>query len=225
MFKINSISAPHLDRVGLDETVSDVVNEIRSQAGRFARRSTTPRHVPGEPGVWMLIFGDLFIFGLFFITFSYYRSHDLALYAASQHTMHNGLGLTNTLLLLTSSWFIARGVQRARDGKRADCSRLILGALGCGIGFCVIKVFDYRASILAGISLNTNQFYTFYFMFTGIHLMHVLIGMAVLIYMRSVSSGRSFSESDVNILESCGVFWHLVDILWVFLFGLFYILG
>jgi nitric oxide reductase NorE protein len=190
----------------------------------IARREKVKAHVPGEPGVWMLIFGDLTVFGLFFLTFSYYRSQDLSLYVASQQTMHLGFGLINTLLLLTSSWFVARGVGEARQGHRILSRRLILGALACGIGFCVVKAFDYRETILAGTTLNANEFYTFYFMFTGIHLLHVIIGMGVLVFMLSVSSRTSLKVTDISNLESGGVFWHMVDLLWIFLFALFYIL-
>jgi nitric oxide reductase NorE protein len=190
-----------------------------------ARPGHGAAEVPGEYGVWALIFGDFAVFGFFFITYSYYRSQDVALYVASQQTMHGALGLTNTLLLLTSSWLVAVGVQRAKDGNTTRGAWLISGALLCGLGFCLIKALDYHASIQAGIGLTTNEFYIFYFMFTGIHLVHVLIGMGVLLFMRSVISRQApLSKSDISALQSCGIFWHLVDILWVFLFALFYIM-
>jgi nitric oxide reductase NorE protein len=181
--------------------------------------------VPGEYGVWALIFGDFVVFGLFFITYSYYRSQNVALYAASQQTMHGILGLTNTLLLLTSSWLVALAVQRTKRGNAGRAGWLILCALVCGIAFCVIKGFDYGESIQAGIGLTTNEFYTFYFMFTGIHLMHVLIGMGVLLFMYNLTLRKKpVSRGDISALQSCGIFWHLVDILWIFLFALFYLM-
>jgi len=181
--------------------------------------------IPGEPAVWVLIWGDFLVFGLFFCIFSYYRAHNFALYSASQHTMHRGLGFANTLVLLTSSWFVAQSVRDVRNGAKARGARLILGAIFCGLCFCVIKVFDYRASVYAGITLNTNEFYTLYFMLTGIHLVHVIIGTGVLVYMYALVSKRPVkTKKDIVALESGGVFWHLIDILWVFLFALFYLM-
>jgi nitric oxide reductase NorE protein len=180
--------------------------------------------VPGEPGIWALIFGDFVVFGFFFVTYSYYRSQNVALYAASQQTMHGVLGLANTLLLLTSSWLVALAVQSARLGSAGRGAWLILCALACGIGFCVIKAFDYGESIQAGIGLTTNEFFTFYFMFTGIHLLHVLIGMGVLLFMYNLVLRKPFDSGNFSALQSCGIFWHLVDILWIFLFVLFYLM-
>ena len=101
----------------------------------------------------------------------------------------------------------------------------MLGAIVCGLTFCVIKFFDYRASVYAGITLNTNEFYTLYFMFTGIHLFHVIIGIGVLVYMYTIAAKRSaVTKSDIGMLESGGAFWHLIDILWIFLFALFYLM-
>ncbi len=178
------------------------------------------RRLPGEAGVWVFIFGDLLMFGLFFLTYMAYRADDPALYRASQLQLNRGFGLFNTLLLLSSSLAVALAVQDARAaGRRAPA--LILAAMACGAGFCAVKAVEYTEKIAAGITLNSNPFFMFYFAFTGIHLLHVLIGLGVLGFMLSKLHARD--AGTIGALEGGGAFWHLVDLLWVVLFALFYL--
>ena len=183
----------------------------------------TTRHVPGEPGVWVLITGDLLVFGIFFCTFLVYRMQNAALYAQSQLALDRRFGLVNTLLLLTSSWFVALAVSEARARSNRRASALIAGALVCGLGFVTSKALEWHALISEGITLNSNEFYTFYYMFTGTHLFHVFIGLCVLTYMLAQSRKADVGPSYVAILEGGASFWHLVDLLWVILFPLLYL--
>jgi nitric oxide reductase NorE protein len=202
----------------------------RDARGRMSSASADPpavpgeRHLPGEEGIWVLILGDLLVFALFFATFLVYRGQDVALYAASQATMQRGLGLLNTGLLLTSSLFVALAVADARDRHSARALKLLAAALACGIGFVVSKAFEWGAKIGAGITLNTNEFYTFYYMFTGIHLLHLLIGLGVLGYLMLRTRRADPGPGHVRVMEAGAAFWHLVDLLWVVLFALLYLL-
>ena len=181
-------------------------------------------HVPGEAGVWVLIMGDLFAFSAFFAVFLLHRAQNVALFSVSQATLQRGFGLLNTALLLTSSLFVARGVLAARAGARPPAARLLALALACGGGFVVSKAFEWGAKIAAGITLNTNEFYSFYYMFTGIHLLHVLVGMGVLTYLLARSRRSDPGAGYVAVMEGGGAFWHMVDLIWVVLFALFYLL-
>ena len=180
-------------------------------------------HVPGEEGVWVLIMGDMLVFSIFFATYLIYRAQNVALYTASQLSMQRGFGLLNTVLLLTSSWFVALAVSEARAGGRERAMRLLLGAFACGIGFVVSKAFEWGGKIQAGITLNSNEFYIFYYMLTGIHLLHVLIGLIVLGYLIARSRRPDPGASYVLVMEGGGAFWHLVDLLWIVLFALLYL--
>jgi nitric oxide reductase NorE protein len=183
-----------------------------------------PRHLPGEEGIWVLILGDLLVFSVFFATFLVYRARQVALYSTSQESMERGYGLLNTGLLLTSSLFVALAVAEARERPAARAARRLVAALGCGVAFVVSKAFEWGGKLGAGITLNTNEFYTFYYMFTGIHLLHVLIGLGVLGYLIVRSQRADPGASYVMAMEGGGAFWHLVDLLWVVLFGLLYLL-
>jgi nitric oxide reductase NorE protein len=186
-------------------------------------RSRT-NHIPGEPGVWILIIGDLILFSVFFAVFLVYRARNIAVFSASQASMGRAFGVANTALLLTSSLFVAQAVLAARSGAAHRAVRLLGFALACGGLFIVSKAFEWGGKIGKGITLNTNQFYNFYYMFTGIHLVHVLLGMGVLIYLLRCSSRAEPGPSYNAVMEGGGAFWHLVDLLWVVLFPLFYLL-
>ena len=190
------------------------------QQGAVKRRAG---HVPGEEGVWVLIMGDMLVFSIFFATYLIYRAQSVALYVSSQLSMQRGFGLLNTALLLTSSWFVALAVSEARAGGRERAMRLLLGAFACGIGFVVSKAFEWGGKIQAGITLNSNEFYIFYYMLTGIHLLHVLIGLIVLGYLIARSRRPDPGASYVLVMEGGGAFWHLVDLLWIVLFALLYL--
>jgi nitric oxide reductase NorE protein len=188
--------------------------------------TTTPveRHLPGEAGIWILIFGDMLMFSLMFGVFLFYRRADLTLFESSQAHLNQTFGLINTFLMLTSSWFVAMAVQAARAHRtRATVVLLRLG-IACGIGFSMIKVAEYTQKIRAGIVLNSNDFYMYYYVFTGIHFVHVLIGMGVLAFIAQYASDGNFSNRKIGHIESGASFWHLVDLLWIALFALLYLL-
>ena len=102
-------------------------------------------------------------------------------------------------------------------------STLFASAFLCGFAFVCVKLFEYQEKIDAGIMLTTNDFYMYYYMFTGLHLMHVLIGMGVLAFMWNVTRAGELGEKAINTLESGASFWHMVDILWIVLFALLYL--
>lgn len=180
-------------------------------------------HIPGEEGVWVFIGGDLAVFAVFFITYAVARHQELVLFQSSQQLLDRGLGLLNTLLLLTSSLFVAHAVAAVRRGDRR--ARLFLsGAICLGAGFVVVKAFEYSDKIAHGFTLNTNSFSIYYYMFTGIHLIHVLIGLGVLCFTLSRFDKTGRMPGGVALIEGAGAFWHLVDLLWIVLFALLYLL-
>lgn len=180
------------------------------------------KRIPGEPGIWVLILGELLIFSAFFVVIVTTRNEDPDLFLRSQATLNHGIGVTNTVLLLSSSLAVAMGWHRLRETRPGAAGLFFIG-LGLGLGFVSLKVFEYTEKIRAGIGLLTNDVYLFYFVFTGIHLMHVLVGIGILAAM--AVGARNGSASEHLTLVECGaLFWHLVDLLWIVLFALFYLL-
>ena len=187
------------------------------------QRAKSERHLPGEEGVWIFILGDMLIFGLFFCVFMYYRVQSPELFVESQSSLNQHYGALNTLLLLTSSWFVVLGVQAVRENMGALAGKLFAGAFFCGLGFGVVKFFEYGEKISQGVTLVTNDFFMYYYVFTGIHFLHVIIGMGILIYLWRKSDAVSFVQSDVRNFESGASYWHMVDLLWIVLFPLLYL--
>lgn len=187
--------------------------------------STGSRTLPGEAGVWLFIAADLMVFSLFFATFLYYRAEDPALFRSSQEFLSQTWGAINTGLMLTSSWLVATAVHVSRKkGGELPAKFLILAFL-CGVGFAVVKFFEWGEKIGAGITINTNDFFMYYFVFTGIHFVHVLIGMGVLAFFTAYCWKRKekMDADELQNLESGGIFWHMVDLLWIVLFALLYL--
>jgi len=181
------------------------------------------RHVPGESGIWIMIFGDMMVFSLMFIAFMLGRRDQMALFAMSRLHLNQTYGLVNTFLMLSSSWCVASAVHAGRAGRRRTATLYLRLALGCGLGFCAVKFLEYGEKFRAGIAINSNDFFMYYFVFTGIHLLHVLIGMGVLIFMARVAA-VDVDAKRLGYLESGASFWHLVDLLWIALFALLYLL-
>lgn len=191
--------------------------------GGFTEPLKMPR-IPGELGIWFFIAGDLIIFGVFFILIALEQREQSALFAQSRAQLDLGVGILNTLFLLTGSWFVAIGVEKARAGGEAHLSRYFSLAILCGFGFVANKSLEWGGKISAGLSPASNDFYMYFFMFTGIHLLHVLVAIGVLFVIRSASRCRTLTSRELRTIESGALFWHLIDLLWIVLFALFYLL-
>ncbi len=199
----------------------------------MGKPATRKNHMPGEVGIWVFILGDMVIFGLFFIVFVYYRGLNPELYLQSQATLNQNYGAINTLFLLASSWFVAMAVDDMRSKIIKLAPAFFPLAMLCGVGFTVVKIIEYREKISAGITLTTNDFYMYYYIFTGLHFLHVLIGMGVLVFLwlkakevakRTAGSSEGVTEKEMILVESGASYWHMVDLLWIVLFPLLYLM-
>jgi nitric oxide reductase NorE protein len=205
---------------GVNQTsVASFVDGDRSTAAKGVR------HVPGEPGVWIFLFGDMVVFGAFFGTFMYQRSLAPELFDESRRTLSIGIGLTNTLILLTSSLFVVTAVRAIRQGQRRAAQLLLCGALLCGLAFVALKAVEYTAKVSQGHVPTQNNFYLYFFILTGLHLFHVLIGLVVLILLLTQARRTELSATRIALVEGGACFWHLVDLLWIVLFPLLYLVS
>lgn len=177
----------------------------------------------GDLAVWLIILAELLAFGILFLAFAVSRLRHPDVFAASQPTLDTSAGLANTLLLITGSWCVAHAVQAAEHHLRPTTLRWLLAAQGCGAAFVVLKLSEYADKAAAGIDLETNVFYMFYFFLTGFHFLHVLAAMVFLAFL-SVSVWRCQQVGGQrHALETGAAFWHMVDLLWIVLFPLVYI--
>jgi len=164
------------------------------------------------------------VFALFFATFMYSRGRNPQAFAAAHSDLSASLGTINTVLLLTSSLMVALAVNDVMSGESHRASRLFGAALACGGGFIAVKAVEWTHLFIEGRTATSSGYFQFYFMLTGIHLGHVVIGMVVLSRLIFVTRrAQELGPSRRMLCEVGGIFWHMVDLLWVVLFALFYL--
>lgn len=187
------------------------------------RAAPAGRGVPGEPGIWVFILGDMLMFGVFFGAFLVQRGQDPALFAQSREALTVGVGAANTLVLLTSSLFVATAVRAHRTGRRADARRLVALAGACAAIFAAIKVSEWIVELDAGHDPGENLFFTYYFVLTGVHFLHLVIGSVVLACWWRLLRRPPGPAGERRLVECSASYWHMVDLLWVVLFPVLYL--
>ena len=183
------------------------------------------RRIPGESGTWVFLFGDMLVFGAFFVTSLVERAREPEVFDAARTTLHIGVGVLNTLVLLTSSLFVVLALAAIRTGATTLATRAVLAAIGCGLLFIALKVFEYVSLAEAGHGPGANYFYLYYFILTGLHLFHVCLGLGALAFMATQARRVELSATRTALVEGAACFWHLVDLLWIFLFALLYLVS
>lgn len=187
----------------------------------------TGRRNPGEGGVWFFILGDMCAFALMFGILVRLQAQHSGLYEAGQSELHVEFGVANTVVLLVSSLAVALGVRAARGPDPRTATRFFLFSIGCAVLFAAFKVVEWSDLASSDASAHDSEFFLYYFTFTGLHLLHVVIGVACLYGVIRVTRGRTepLEPGRVSLVESGASYWHMVDLLWVVLFALLYLLG
>ncbi|WP_374413775.1 cytochrome c oxidase subunit 3 [Novosphingobium colocasiae] len=180
--------------------------------------------LPGDEGVFFFITADMAMFALFFLVFMVGQAQAPDIYRASRAALDPTLGLLNTLILATSGWLMVRAVDAARRERWSAARRNVIAAALVGLGFAVTKAFEYHAKISHGITLNTNEFFTYYYAFTGLHFFHFVIGILVLAITQAKLATPEGEKTRIW-LESAAAYWHMVDLLWMVLFPMLYLAG
>lgn len=187
--------------------------------------SSAARSLPGEQGVWVFILIDMSFFCVLFASFVHERAGAAELFFSSQQSLDVHLGLINTVVLLTSSWLVALATDTAPGKPRGKIRSLLGMAALCGAAFAAIKIAEYTTLIRAGISPVTNDFFMFYFFISFIHLVHVLAGIVVLTMVVRKRGGEPLLVSERNSLDSAASYWHMVDLIWVLIFAMLYLVS
>ena len=174
--------------------------------------------------MWCFILAELLVFGVFFVVYAFTRANHVELFNASQQGLDRVSGAINTVLLVTSSWFVVRAVDEIRRGHNAGCARWLVAAMGCGGGFLVLKLVEFGSKMSDGISMSTNTFYMFYLFLGFFHFMHVVLGMVILAAIALKARKNGYSAADHAGVETGASYWHMVDLVWIVLFPLIYVL-
>ncbi|MBL8483126.1 MAG: cytochrome c oxidase subunit 3 family protein [Rhodocyclaceae bacterium] len=180
---------------------------------------------PGDLAIWFFILAELLVFAVFFAAYAFARAQDVALFNAMQDHLDRNAGGINTVLLITASWCVARAVRAVCEhGRSATGAHWLAAAIACGGGFLALKCVEYAGKFAAGISLSTNTFWMFYLSLTFFHFMHVILGLVILSILWLQTRRGGYGPGHANGLESGAAYWHMVDLVWIVLFPLVYVM-
>ena len=185
-------------------------------------------------GMWLFIFTELLLFGGLFIAYSIYRFRNPDAFHLAAEELNRSIGIINTIILLVSSTSIAMSLTAIQTGKVTQSKLLLSLTIILGIVFLVNKYFEWGVKIhhhiypgssyLMSLSQGEILFFGLYFVMTGLHALHIIIGLTLMVVMLGrIFSGKLTPDNNV-LLENTGLYWHLVDIIWIFLFPLFYLI-
>ena len=190
-------------------------------------RNSKELYPPGDFGIWLVIYIELFTFGGLFIGYAFSRRQDIELFNSSQKLLEQGFGFINTILLITSSFFVFKAVQTIKKfelNKDKKASDFLLLASFLGSIFLIIKLVEFYHKYEQGITISTNSFFMFYYMLTVFHFLHVVLGVIILFILAKKAKNKAYTSKNCIALESGASYWHMVDLVWIILFPLIYIL-
>ena len=185
-------------------------------------------------GMWLFLYTELMLFGGLFVIYANYYHRYTEDFVAGGQTLNMPIGAFNTILLLTSSFTVAASITAIRKGTPKTAVLFLGASILMGLGFLVNKYFEWGAKFDHGIYPGSPDlaagpqgqtiFYGLYYTITGLHGLHVVIGLALLsVCATLIWRGRINQEKDI-VLENSGLYWHLVDLIWIFIFPLFYLI-
>ena len=183
-----------------------------------------PALLPGDFAIWMFIFMELLVFFIAFLAYAVVRAQNVEMFNKFQQTLNTELGAINTLLLISSSYFVVRSIQAIKMDDVKACVFWLYAALAGGAGFLILKSFEYYDKFSEGINLSTNTFYMFYLSLTMFHFLHIILGMIILLAVAIKAQRGAYSAENHIGVETGASYWHMVDLVWIILFPLVYII-
>ena len=182
------------------------------------------RYPPGDLAIWIFILAELSVFAVFFAAYAFTRMNQVALFNEYQLTLDRGAALINTLALITSSYFVVRAVAAIRAGESRRCAGWLGLAILMGMIFLGVKGHEYAHHFGQGITLSTNTFYMFYLSLTFFHFMHVILGLVILTAVALKARQGGYDAEEHIGVETGASYWHMVDLVWLILFPLVYVM-
>lgn len=190
--------------------------------------------VGSRMGMWLFLFTELLLFGGMFILYSVYRYNNPDAFHLAAKELNTIIGTFNTAILLTSSLTMALSITAIQRNNKSLSIFFQLLTVVLALGFMVNKYFEWTAKFNHGIYPGGEEllsreageilFFGLYYVMTGLHGLHVIIGMVLILVMTRFTAKGIISQDSYVKLESAGLYWHLVDIIWIFLFPLFYLI-
>lgn len=193
--------------------------------------------VASKEGIWLFMVTEILMFGGLFVGYFIYHGMYPAVFAEGASHLNWKMGALNTVVLIISSWTMALGIHFIQTGKPKKATTCLITTILCGGIFMVVKFFEYQAKFHHGLlpghffsfheaqNANLPMYFGFYFCMTGLHGLHVLIGMGLITWVLIRHLKGEFDEHFYTPVEGVGIFRHIVDLIWIFLFPLLYLVG
>lgn len=188
-------------------------------------------------GLWLFLVTEVLLFGGLFVAYIMFRALYPETFIQCHETLNVTMGATNTIVLICSSLSMAMAVHFTQSGENKKAVMLMVFTLACAATFMVIKYFEYSAKFehhffpnatfdLAHFTTpNPKLFFSLYFLMTGLHGIHVLVGMGLITWVMIRTARKEFSSEYYTPVELTGLYWHLVDLVWIYLFPLLYLIA
>lgn len=173
--------------------------------------------------MWIIIFLELITFGMALVAFVFYGKEQPELFHQSRVQLNITFGAINTVFLLTSGFCMANAVHEFKEKNTQKSSLYFKLAMLGGIFFLILKGIEYYHKIESGITFDTNMFFIFYWLLTGFHLIHVLMGLFILMW-TNYGMRKNNSDTGIEDVEACAAFWHMCDLIWLLLFPILYLI-
>jgi cytochrome c oxidase subunit 3 len=190
--------------------------------------------VASKLGMWMFLFTELLLFGGLFLVYSIYRFRNQVPFAEASSHLNVVIGTINTVILITSSMTVAMSITAIQKNNKKLSQGLLVFTIICALAFMVNKYFEWAHKIHLGIYPGSptfkdlphgeGLFYLLYFFMTGLHAVHVIVGTVFLIFVIVKIKNNKITSTNFSLHENGGLYWHLVDLIWIFLFPLFYLI-
>lgn len=194
--------------------------------GRFhAFRDAAEAYEAAKLGIWTFLATEVLLFGGLFTAYTVFRIRYADLFHAEALKLNRVLGAVNTVILIGSSLTVALAIAAVRKGRTREVVLFLLITILLASGFLGVKYLEYMEKFRHGLFPRTNLFFSLYFMMTGIHGLHVVAGMGVLGWVLAKAARGAFSEGYYTPVEMAGLYWHFVDLVWIYLFPLLYLIG
>lgn len=187
-----------------------------------------------KTGMWLFLFTEMLLFGGLFVVYSVYRYMNAEAFHQAAHELNVYIGTLNTIILLISSATIAMSITAIQKKNKKFALLLLIITVLLGLVFLVNKYFEWGhhirehiypgSAILASRGQGDVLFYGLYYFMTGLHALHIIIGLIFIGYMIVFITKDKVSSDNFVLLENSGLYWHLVDLIWIFLFPLFYLI-
>jgi nitric oxide reductase NorE protein len=186
--------------------------------------SESAYYPPGGLLIWIIVFLEFITFSAGIMVYLSFRQEDVSLFNESQQLLNSTYGMVNTIVLITSGLLMATTLGVLKAGKSKNAILYISLTIFLGLVFLVLKGFEYNEKFELGLTFGHNRFFMFYWLLTGFHFIHVLVGVLLLSYMLIKIKSGFYSGSNYEDVETTGVFWHMCDLIWIFLFPIIYLL-